>query len=485
MPKRVIDFDAIWASDKIAACAEWAQAEYAWLYGLADCCGCFELTNLRVIWGRVAAVRRNLSLERLEQVFDEFHDKGLLFRWNENGKRYGHWTGSDVPGRLPPPSWRNRLERLAPPVPAEQLAKYLGGDAGRLKERAAPMADVREIKLRVDVPQAQGLDLDQEGNRDVERLTPVLEMEKSVREGHPIPIHENPLLGKGQGRSEAQEINPAGEKPQVSARTAGDLSYTPTNSPGSGNPGYKVKLDVEKPQVSARTAGDLSYTPANSPGSGSPGYKGKLDVEKPQVSARTAGDLSYTPANSPGSGSPGYKGKLDVEKPQVSARTAGDLSYKDKSTPAGATPETLARIWEQERGSLPELRGLTAERAARCRERIVNARMSSHDGSDSSARFLCDFREAVRRAARTPFLTGAGPAGWRANFDWIVANDTNYLKVLEGRYDSGAGAGNAAGQLSARDESARREIYAGAGPEVAAGSVRVRAGVMERAMRRG
>ena len=79
MPKRVIDFDALWASDKISDCAEWAQAEYAWLYGLADCAGCFELTNLRVIWGRVAAVRRNFSMERLEQVFAEFQDKGIAF----------------------------------------------------------------------------------------------------------------------------------------------------------------------------------------------------------------------------------------------------------------------------------------------------------------------------------------------------------------------------------------------------------------------
>jgi hypothetical protein len=30
MPKRVIDFDAMWGSDKLASCAEWAQAEYAW-----------------------------------------------------------------------------------------------------------------------------------------------------------------------------------------------------------------------------------------------------------------------------------------------------------------------------------------------------------------------------------------------------------------------------------------------------------------------
>ncbi len=125
MPKRVIDFDAMWGSDKLAACAAWAQAEYAWLYGLADASGCFELTNLRVSWGRVAAVRGNFTIERLEQVFAEFQDKGLLFVWEYEGKRYGHWTSSDVPGRLPPPSWRMRLERFAPPVPKQQLAEYM------------------------------------------------------------------------------------------------------------------------------------------------------------------------------------------------------------------------------------------------------------------------------------------------------------------------------------------------------------------------
>src|SRR6266513_2481427 len=101
MPKRVIDFDAIWASDKIADCVEWAQAEYAWCYGLADANGSFELTNLRVAYGKVSAIRKNLSFERFEQCIDEFHDKGLLFIWAEGGKRYGHWTGSDKAGRLP------------------------------------------------------------------------------------------------------------------------------------------------------------------------------------------------------------------------------------------------------------------------------------------------------------------------------------------------------------------------------------------------
>src|SRR5712692_719554 len=164
MPKRVIDFDAMWGSDKLAACAEWAQVEYAWLYGLADASGCFELTNLRVIWGRVAAVRRNLTLERLEQVFDEFHDKGLLFIWGEHGKRYGHWTGSDVPGRLPPPSWRMRLERFAPPVPKQQLVEYMSRFArgwaasvgGAFLGPGSPAADARQCgNLHSGTPTAE------------------------------------------------------------------------------------------------------------------------------------------------------------------------------------------------------------------------------------------------------------------------------------------------------------------------------------------
>ncbi len=163
MPKRVIDFDALWGSDKLAACAEWAQAEYAWLYGLADASGCFELTNLRVIWGRVAAIRRNLTIERLEQIFDEFQDKGLLFVWEENGKRYGHWTGSDVPGRLPAPSWRARLERLAPPVPKAGLAEFMA----RFSRGRAASPGGGFFSLKGGLEAAQGQDWNWNRNSDL------------------------------------------------------------------------------------------------------------------------------------------------------------------------------------------------------------------------------------------------------------------------------------------------------------------------------
>ncbi len=173
-----------------------AGGEYAWLYGLADCNGSFELTNLRVIWGRVAAIRHALTLQRLEQVFAEFIARGLLFTWEAGGKRYGHWTGSDQPGRLPPPSWRARLERLAPPVPKVELAAFMAqfsqsnipqrevtprssfvtreNTRGAMQEgsRASdPSPWSHELKPRssgyLEVPQAQGLDLDKGREEEV------------------------------------------------------------------------------------------------------------------------------------------------------------------------------------------------------------------------------------------------------------------------------------------------------------------------------
>src|SRR6266404_1414407 len=221
MPKRVIDFDAMWGSDKLASCAEWAQAEYAWLYGLADASGCFELTNLRVIWGRVAAIRRNLSLERLEQIFLEFQDKGLLFAWEENGKRYGHWTGSDVPGRLPAPSWRVRLERLAPPVPKQQLAEFMSrfsrgraaspgggflGDSLEWTDRGSPKRPVEgNLNENVESPQAQ----DWKWNRNQEKEGFNL---KADSEGFAAGAHPEGVAAGAHSKGFTLEAHPEGKQ---------------------------------------------------------------------------------------------------------------------------------------------------------------------------------------------------------------------------------------------------------------------------------
>lgn len=123
MPSRMIDYENLWLSEKLGNIESSMRAEYAWLYGCADANGSFEL-NLRGIHSRVSAIRPRLTLQRLERIFDEFERGGLLFVWWQNGKRYGHWTGSDRPGRLPKASERHRYKKLAPDVPVNELSKY-------------------------------------------------------------------------------------------------------------------------------------------------------------------------------------------------------------------------------------------------------------------------------------------------------------------------------------------------------------------------
>jgi hypothetical protein len=452
MPKRVIDFDALWASDKISACAEWAQAEYAWLYGLADCAGCFELTNLRVIWGRIAAVRRNFSIERLEQVFAEFQDKGLLFVWSESGKRYGHWTGSDVPGRLPPPSWRNRLERLAPAVPREPFSKYIAAHSVGMKNRSRceSLPDGTSAACGRELPIVKV---------DSKELQAPIEFETEVTPVEPVGLWRDERSASGSSVKNVRSC--FSRRANASHSTNGNESSR----------GTALKACLEEPQAQDL---ELDLDPG--------GNREKETHTYARARAKSVCEADKIPPDQKQIQNP-FEEKSNstanaTEKPEQIDQ--GALRTTKPTAPAALSPETMLEIWQQERGPLAELRALTPEREAQCRERI------SHAGSKSKsiAQFLADFREAVARAAATPFLCGEGAAGWCANFDWLVANDTNYLKVLEGRYDAGVGSSSNANATSAREESVRRELLAGAGPLSEQNSTRVRAGVLDRVLHR-
>ncbi len=50
-----------------------------------------------------------------------------------------------------------------------------------------------------------------------------------------------------------------------------------------------------------------------------------------------------------------------------------------------------------------------------------------------------DFREGwkmiIDKIAESGFCNGKGKQKWKATFDWMIYNDANYIKVLEGKYD--------------------------------------------------
>jgi hypothetical protein len=137
-------------------------------------------------------------------------------------------------------------------------------------------------------------------------------------------------------------------------------------------------------------------------------------------------DRSSTPTRTGRKNRPEPVEKIDTQKTTITKTT------ETKSSPVGSSPEDsehkLLEIWDDERGDLPAVRGLTNGRRRHCL-----ARFRSHPNG-TREKFFTDFRQAVRLASRTPFLRGENERGWKASFDWLIRNDENYLKVLEGQY---------------------------------------------------
>lgn len=109
------------------------------------------------------------------------------------------------------------------------------------------------------------------------------------------------------------------------------------------------------------------------------------------------------------------------------------IKTEDSCEPAGhevVSPRALLDLYSKNNQKLPQVKAFTPDRADKCRARINQA---TRDGCLSQ--YLEDFAEAVRKAQSSPFLRGEGDRGWRANFDWLVANHRNIYAILEGKYD--------------------------------------------------
>jgi DNA-binding transcriptional regulator YhcF (GntR family) len=87
-----------------------------------------------------------------------------------------------------------------------------------------------------------------------------------------------------------------------------------------------------------------------------------------------------------------------------------------------AEVDSYLGIWNEMCGTLPKVSKLTKERRKKLKTRIA-------EGLTPQA-----FRQLVVTCANTPFLRGDSKGGWRADFDWLIENEANVLKVREGKY---------------------------------------------------
>jgi hypothetical protein len=142
MPKRVLDGEGVWRSNKISRLPDWVKPEFANLIPLAFANGVFECCT-RLVWSQVYAFNRpEISVDKVEEILDHLERAKLLFRWvDETGRTWGFWIGIDKPGRLPSESRKNKKhERIGPTPPEDKLAHFLTAADSKLTERGRPMA---------------------------------------------------------------------------------------------------------------------------------------------------------------------------------------------------------------------------------------------------------------------------------------------------------------------------------------------------------
>lgn len=75
--------------------------------------------------------------------------------------------------------------------------------------------------------------------------------------------------------------------------------------------------------------------------------------------------------------------------------------------------------------SLTQVRSLS-----NARKKHIQARWEQLD------RNLEVFKEVFTKLEESDFCKGNNNRGWKADFDWVIANDNNIIKVLEGKYDN-------------------------------------------------
>lgn len=131
MPKRMVDGDRIWTSDKLRSVEpeEW-RFHYTNLLPLALANGSFECTPGRVLRDVYFYLRPSVCLEDVENILREYERVRLLFRWrDEHGKVWGFWVGITSEGLLPAKAHVDRGDyKKGKEPPADLLQKFIDGE---------------------------------------------------------------------------------------------------------------------------------------------------------------------------------------------------------------------------------------------------------------------------------------------------------------------------------------------------------------------
>lgn len=89
----------------------------------------------------------------------------------------------------------------------------------------------------------------------------------------------------------------------------------------------------------------------------------------------------------------------------------------------------IVNLWNLTCTSLPKVVSLSQKRKTQIKSRCKNWKKQL--GRED---YLVFAGELFHKIEQSDFLTGRSKTSWRADFDWIFKNDSNWLKVWEGNY---------------------------------------------------
>lgn len=112
----------------------------------------------------------------------------------------------------------------------------------------------------------------------------------------------------------------------------------------------------------------------------------------------------------------------DMEKEKGMEKEKEKDAFRDDGCGKKGNFHPLAKLWNDVCLKQPRVREISSSRLAKCQRRL-------------SDRSLENWRLVFEKINASAFCNGDSKTGWRATFDWIIANDENAVRVLEGKYD--------------------------------------------------
>ncbi|QZY55957.1 phage replisome organizer N-terminal domain-containing protein [Crassaminicella profunda] len=144
---------------------------------------------------------------------------------------------------------------------------------------------------------------------------------------------------------------------------------------------------------------------------------------------------------------------LDERPPEIEIDLEKDLEIEKEKGAPPVPYEKIKKLFNENCIHLAKVRSLSQNR-----KKHLQARWKQFDYN------LETFKEIFKKVNESEFCNGSNNRKWKVDFDWLIKNDENMVKVLEGKYDSKPGW---------RDENAKdqnnheqNDPYAGIGIEL-------------------